>query len=118
MIYAPAVVALLGVGGRSTRSPTSPVAGCPGNLVRVLPPGCRAVVDRGRWDVPRIFAEIQRAGRVSDEEMTRVFNLGLGMVVVVPAAEVEATLAVLEPYGHAARVVGEVVAGAGPPSRL
>ncbi len=113
VIYAPAVAALL-------RSVEVHVAahitggGLPGNLIRILPPGCRAVVDRGRWQVPPIFAEIQRAGGVSDEEMTRVFNLGLGMVVVVPAAAVAAALAVLEPYGHQARVVGEVVAGAGP----
>ena len=50
--------------------------GIPGNLVRVLPPHCDAVVRRGTWDEPRIFSEIQRAGDVADDEMEHVFNLG------------------------------------------
>ena len=57
--------------------------GIPGNLVRVLPDRCDAVVERGRWEEPRIFAEIQRAGDVADDEMEHVFNLGLGMLAVV-----------------------------------
>ena len=66
----------------STPAPTSPAGGIPGNLARVLPAGCDAVVERASWAVPRIFAEIQRLGAVDDDEMARVFNLGLGMVLV------------------------------------
>jgi phosphoribosylformylglycinamidine cyclo-ligase len=110
VIYSPAVVALLGsVEVRAAAHITG--GGLPGNLPRVLPPGCRAVLDRRGWEVPRIFAEIQAAGRIRDEEMLRVFNLGLGMVIVVPPGEAAHALAVLEPYGHDARVVGEVEAG-------
>ena len=58
--------------------------GVPGNLDRVLPEGCRAVIERGSWPVPRIFAEVQAAGDVADDEMARVFNLGIGLVAVVP----------------------------------
>jgi phosphoribosylformylglycinamidine cyclo-ligase len=88
--------------------------GLPGNLPRALPPDCHAVLHRCRWDVPPIFTEIQRAGQVSDEEMARVFNLGLGMVVAVDPADVASTIEALAPFGHLARVVGEVVGGAGP----
>ena len=61
--------------------------GIPGNLVRVLPDRCDAVVRRGAWDEPRVFEEIQLAGAVSTDEMEQVFNLGLGMLVVVAAAD-------------------------------
>ena len=78
-------------------------------LGRVVPDGCAAVVDRTTWEPPRVFTEVQRAGRISDEEMTRVFNLGIGMVAVVPGDEASAACALVE----GARVVGEVVAVTG-----
>ena len=69
----------------------------------------------GCWDVPAIFREIQAAGRVPDGEMARVFNLGLGMVVVVPAQDATAAVEVLAAAGQPeAAVVGEVVEGPGP----
>jgi phosphoribosylformylglycinamidine cyclo-ligase len=113
VIYAPAMVAL----GRAVD--IHGVAhitggGLPGNVPRALPKDCHAVVRRGQWDVPQIFAEVQRAGQISDEEMARVFNLGLGMVVMVDPADVASTIEALAPFGHLARVVGEVVAGTGP----
>jgi phosphoribosylformylglycinamidine cyclo-ligase len=113
VIYAPAMVAL----GRAVD--IHGVAhitggGLPGNVPRALPSDCHAVLRRGQWDRPRIFAEIQKAGQISDDEMARVFNLGLGMVVVVDPADVASTIEALAPFGHLARVVGEVVAGAGP----
>ncbi|HEX3461245.1 MAG TPA: AIR synthase-related protein, partial [Acidimicrobiales bacterium] len=85
--------------------------GLGGNLPRVLPPDLGAVVRQGSWPVPRIFDEVQRAGNVTDEEMARVFNLGLGMVVAVSPSEVPAALAALAGFGIEAVVVGEVVAG-------
>jgi phosphoribosylformylglycinamidine cyclo-ligase len=114
VIYAPAVVALLAsapVDAHAVAHITG--GGLPGNVVRLLPPGCAAVLDRHAWDVPPIFGEIQRAGGVSDDEMARVFNLGLGMVIAVPAASVGPALAALEPFGHQARVIGEVVSAPG-----
>ena len=57
--------------------------GLPGNVARVLPAGCDAVFRRGSWPVPPIFGEIQRRGEIPDDEMARVFNLGIGMVAVV-----------------------------------
>ena len=58
--------------------------GIPGNLVRILPPGCEAIVDPGSWEIPPLFSILQRAGSVSTEEMRDVFNLGVGLVAVLP----------------------------------
>src|ERR1044071_6430190 len=54
--------------------------GIPGNLVRLLPEGCQAVVDPSSWTIPPLYALLQRAGEVSVEEMRAVFNLGVGMI--------------------------------------
>jgi len=113
VIYAPAVVALLhAVDVHAVAHITG--GGLPGNLPRVLPAGYHPVVDRGSWVVPPIFGEIQRAGRVADEEMARVFNLGLGMVIAVDPAAVASTIEAVGPFGHAAVVVGYVAEGDGP----
>ncbi len=87
--------------------------GIPGNLARVLPRECDAVVERGTWTEPRIFAEVQQAGAVPDDEMARVFNLGLGMLAVVEPADAPAALAAIHGQGHDAWVVGEIRAGHG-----
>jgi phosphoribosylformylglycinamidine cyclo-ligase len=87
--------------------------GIPGNLVRVLPDRCDGVVWRGTWPEPRIFAEIQRAGAVSDPEMEHVFNLGVGMLAVVAGDASERALDVVRASGHDAWIVGEVVEGHG-----
>ena len=78
--------------------------GIPGNLPRALPDGLAAVLDKSRWELPSIFAEIQRRGRVSDDEMWHTFNMGLGMILVCDPREA--------PKGHL--VVGEVVEQKGP----
>jgi len=87
--------------------------GIPGNLVRVLPDRCDGVVWRGTWDEPRIFSEIQRAGDVPDLEMESVFNLGVGMLAVVPHDAAERSLDVVRSGGHDAWIVGEIVDGHG-----
>ena len=58
--------------------------GIPGNLVRILPPDCEAVVDPDAWELPPLFATLQQAGRISTEEMRDVFNLGVGLIAVLP----------------------------------
>jgi phosphoribosylformylglycinamidine cyclo-ligase len=111
VIYAPAVARLFGdVDVRAVAHITG--GGIAGNLPRVLPAGVVAELTRTAWEVPRVFSEIQRLGEVSDDEMARVFNLGLGMVVVVPAADAGRALARLRDAGHAAVEVGQLVAGA------
>ena len=87
--------------------------GIAGNLERVLPHGVDGLVHRGVWDEPRIFAEVQAAGDIADTEMEATFNLGLGMLAVVPAREVEHALDAVRSAGHQAWNVGEIVDGHG-----
>jgi phosphoribosylformylglycinamidine cyclo-ligase len=87
--------------------------GIPGNLARVLPDGLGAEIRRGSWPEPPIFGVVAEAGGVPGDEMVRVFNLGLGMLAVVPDGEVAGALESLAAAGHAAYDVGVVVDGAG-----
>jgi phosphoribosylformylglycinamidine cyclo-ligase len=112
VIYAPAVVALLARLGPAVHAVAHITGGgLGGNLPRVFPAGCGALVRGGSWPVPRIFDEVQRAGNVSDDEMARVFNLGLGMVVAVAADRTHEAVTALTGAGVAVAIVGEVVAG-------
>ena len=87
--------------------------GVPDNLDRSLPGHCDGVVHRGTWDEPRIFSEIQAAGDVSDDEMEQVFNLGLGMLAVVPNGESVRAVDAVRAGGLDAWLVGEIVDGHG-----
>ena len=87
--------------------------GIPGNLVRVLPDGADAVVDESTWETPRIFGEIQRLGGVETDEMRKVFNLGIGMVVAVAAEDRYRSLDLLRTAGLRAVQIGEIVEGHG-----
>ncbi|MBN8898257.1 MAG: phosphoribosylformylglycinamidine cyclo-ligase, partial [Rhodospirillales bacterium] len=73
--------------------------GLPGNLPRVLPEGSVAALT-ATWTVPPVFAWLARTGGVAAEEMLRVFNCGVGMVVVVAAADAEAATALLQEAGE------------------
>jgi phosphoribosylformylglycinamidine cyclo-ligase len=112
VIYAPAVLEVLRVVDvRAIAHITG--GGIPGNLVRVLPDKADAVVDQSTWEPPRIFDEIQRLGDVSDAEMAKVFNLGIGMILVVPPYDAFRAIDVLRSHGHAARRIGQIEAGDG-----
>jgi phosphoribosylformylglycinamidine cyclo-ligase len=65
------------------------------NVPRIMPPGLGVAVHPGSWPVPPLFAWLQRTGGVPDDDMRRTFNLGVGLVAVVPSAQVDAALAVL-----------------------
>ena len=112
VIYAPAVVAALAHHEVHAAAHVTG-GGLPGNLPRVINDKLDAVVDRSTWEVPRIFRELQAMGNVSDDEMDRVFNMGLGMVLVVPAVDVDGVVATLAAHDRSARVVGELVTGSG-----
>lgn len=112
VIYAPAVTAALDVAEVHCVAHITG-GGIAGNLSRVLSPTTDAVVDTSTWESPRIFSEVQAAGAVSDEEMAKVFNLGIGMVLAVPATGVTAAIDALEAHDHRATVIGEVVPGSG-----
>jgi phosphoribosylformylglycinamidine cyclo-ligase len=112
VIYSPAVRALLRAADVKAVAHITG-GGLPGNLARVLPGDVDAVVRRRTWEAPRIFAEIQSLGDVDDAEMERVFNLGIGMVVAVPAGDAFKALDLLREKGHRAVRIGEVVGGTG-----
>ena len=85
--------------------------GIPGNLVRVLPPGVSAEVKLGSWPVPDIFRFLCEAGKVSEAEAYEVWNMGIGMILVVKrenAPEVERALAEAR---HAAYRIGQIQPG-------
>jgi phosphoribosylformylglycinamidine cyclo-ligase len=111
VIYTPAVLDLLGSGVDVHAIAHITGGGLPGNLPRVLARDVDAVLDPRRWEIPRVFHEIQSAGRIADEEMFRVFNMGLGMVVAVDETSVEGALDRLEATGHQATVVGDLRPG-------
>ena len=85
--------------------------GLVGNLPRVLPVGCRALLDASSWREPPIFGLIERAGDVPAEEMLRVFNLGLGFVLVLAEADADRALSLLAEAGEAPALIGRIVAG-------
>lgn len=87
--------------------------GLPENVPRCLPAGMGAVVYKSAWSVPPVFSLLQYLGDVPDGEMFRTFNMGIGFVLVVPAAEADQVMSVLRRCGETPVVVGEIVPGSG-----
>ena len=87
--------------------------GFEGNIPRVLPDGLQARIRRGSWEVPPLFRLIQAGGRVSDPEMFRTFNMGIGMAVVVAPDHLHEVEHSLERRGEASFVIGVLEAGSG-----
>ena len=85
--------------------------GIPGNLVRILPPACEAVVDPGSWELPPLFLTLQQAGQVATGEMRDVFNLGVGLVAVLPRESVPAAQDAAAADGVTTWLLGEVRRG-------
>ena len=85
--------------------------GLPGNVERILPEGCKASMQKQSWDVPPIFKLLQRAGSVEEAEMYRVFNMGVGMVLVVSPDSLEVALASLRESDETAFALGDIVPG-------
>ncbi len=81
------------------------------NLPRVLPRGMAAVIEMGSWAIPPIFEHLQQLGNVPQEEMMRTFNMGVGLLVVVPSAKFKKAQTVIERAGEKALTVGRIVKG-------
>lgn len=81
------------------------------NLPRVLPRGTAAIIEVGTWPLLPIFEHLQKLGNVPQAEMLRTFNMGLGMLVVVPAAKFKKAQTVLEKAGEKAHTIGRIVKG-------
>ncbi|MDT7041225.1 phosphoribosylformylglycinamidine cyclo-ligase [Candidatus Nitronereus thalassa] len=82
--------------------------GLTGNVPRVLPHGCLAHIHRGTWEVPEIFPQIQSLGQVEEEEMFRVFNMGIGFVVIVPSDQAGKVMARAKDLGETAFRIGHI----------
>ena len=78
------------------------------HVPRVLPEGMQAVLDSKNWQMPALFQWLQKAGNVADDEMHRVFNCGIGMVVVVAAVDAEKTTAILQAQGETVFNIGTI----------
>ncbi|MGZ6932041.1 MAG: phosphoribosylformylglycinamidine cyclo-ligase [Acidimicrobiia bacterium] len=112
VIYAPTLLALrAGVEVHAFAHITG--GGLPGNAHRVLPAECDARITRGTWREPEIFAAVQQAGAIADSEMESVFNLGVGMIAVVPPGDATRALEIVHDHDLDAWAIGEIAAGTG-----
>ncbi len=109
-IYAAAIRALLGA-HRIKGLAHITGGGIPGNLPRVLPEGRRAWIRRRSWETPPIFGLIQRLGSVSQAEMDRTFNNGIGMILVVGKNDAAGVERALKKMGERCAVIGEIRKG-------
>ena len=82
--------------------------GITGNLPRIIPKGCKAIVRKGSWDIPPIFSFLKEMGNISEEEMLRTFNNGIGMILIVRSKEVDDIIARVRSFGEKAFIIGEV----------
>jgi len=110
IVYAPAVVNMLArVQPHGLAHITG--GGLPGNVIRVLPEGSRAVIERSRWEVPNVFNVIQRLGEVPLGDMFRTFNMGIGFACVVAEDDVDAVLRAFATSDIESIVIGRVTEG-------
>jgi phosphoribosylformylglycinamidine cyclo-ligase len=79
-----------------------------GNTRRILPEGLKLKIDWSKWNVPPIFKLIQQAGEISDEEMREVFNIGIGLVLIVSKEYLEPALKLAKELNEQALIIGEV----------
>ena len=83
------------------------------NIPRVLPNSTRAVIQKGAWPIPPVFALIQERSAIAEREMFTTFNMGIGLVVIVAAGEAEAAKAHLEAQGGTVYTLGAIEVGEG-----
>jgi phosphoribosylformylglycinamidine cyclo-ligase len=81
------------------------------NLPRILPKGMGAVIDRSSWTVPPLFEHLQHLGKVEDDEMLRTFNMGIGLIAVIPAEKIKKAKAILNRANERHCLIGRVVRG-------
>ncbi|MCA0984375.1 phosphoribosylformylglycinamidine cyclo-ligase [Halobacillus yeomjeoni] len=83
------------------------------NIPRTLPEGLGVSIQQGSWDIPDVFRFLQQQGSLTGEDMYGVFNMGIGMVAVVPAQEADEAVRALNEAGEQAGIIGEVTANEG-----
>ncbi len=87
--------------------------GLVGNIPRVLPDACNGVIKKSSWPVPKVFSFLQKAGPVEETEMFRVFNMGIGFVLVVAPDFAKSIINKLKRYGEKVYKIGTITAGTG-----
>jgi len=78
------------------------------NIPRILPPGVSVEIDRNSWSKPLVFSLIQKEGKISDEEMYRTFNMGIGMVLIVPDNKAIKIIEELKQIDYSSYIIGKV----------
>ena len=81
------------------------------NIPRVIPKNCSVLIDKKTWERPAVFKVMQKLGNIEDDEMYRVFNMGIGMALVVPEYNASVVIRKLKRQGLNSRVIGEVIKG-------
>lgn len=81
------------------------------NIIRILPPNCCAEVRRGTWDIPPVFPFLQEKGGVDEAEMYHVFNMGVGLVLVLPSNQIDIAIVSLRGSGESPSLIGEIIHG-------
>lgn len=79
------------------------------NVPRILPKGCKALIQKGSWEIPPIFNFIKEKGNITEDEMLRTFNNGIGMVLIVKSKEADEILTRINSMGEKAYMIGEIV---------
>ena len=118
MSYGPLVQALLKRFNRGRKNVIKGLAHITGggfidNIPRVLPKNCDVIVRKGSWDELPIFQLLREKGGVPEEELYQVFNMGIGMTIIVEDGSKAKVLAAAKKAGHKAWVIGRVVKGKG-----
>ncbi|MEA3429383.1 MAG: phosphoribosylformylglycinamidine cyclo-ligase, partial [Thermodesulfobacteriota bacterium] len=79
------------------------------NILRIIPKGCNLVMRKESWDRPPVFSFLKKAGNISDKEMMRTFNNGIGMIAIVPEGSAQEMLGLLSAMKEKGFIIGEVV---------
>ena len=79
------------------------------NILRIVPKACNILIQTGLWDVPPVFPFLQQAGKISDLEMRRTFNNGIGMIAIVPPDATADVLQRLKGMNEKAFLIGEIL---------
>jgi phosphoribosylformylglycinamidine cyclo-ligase len=112
VVYAPSVVNAL---ARAEPHGLAHVkaGGLPASVSKILPDGTAAAIERSRWEVPEVFTVLQNLSSVSDDEMLRTFNMGIGFVAVAPEGDADRLIKGFNSYEQDATVIGRIVDGDG-----
>jgi phosphoribosylformylglycinamidine cyclo-ligase len=79
------------------------------NILRIVPQACNILIQKDFWDLPPIFSFLQQAGNISDHEMSRTFNNGIGMIAIVPRDATADVLQKLDAMNEKAFLIGEIL---------